>query len=58
MLYGKKYLLSHSQIFINTSTHTMSRVNSLLSKITVDLQEVSEENIDKEYPKSSYYRRA
>lgn len=40
--------MSHSQILINTSAHIMSRVNSLLSKIPVDLQEVSEENIDKE----------
>ncbi len=41
-------MLPHLQILINTSAHTMSRVNSLLSKIPVDLQNVSEENIDKE----------
>ena len=40
--------MSHSQILINTSAHTMSRVNSLLSKIPVDLQDISDENIDKE----------
>jgi len=41
-------VLSHPQILINTSAHTISKVNNLLSKIPIDLQNISEENVDKE----------